>query len=224
MATGQTILNLMEVLNQELQLQTGEADVVRGLIALNAGQDYFESLLAQHPGVMGGDITTVVTAASTEATVFPTGFLRIDRLQFIDPDTNLPAWDLAPVMSAGGHAWNRYWPLNIISVATEGKPRAYWTNGTNIYWDPLPNGVHTVRVYGLAAASDIIAGGTFAYPDIAMLPLATAAVRLMRTGVDDAVDPYQALGDEVFRSTMQALTRFRRDSGGSYRYKYIHET
>src|SRR3989304_3559565 len=107
MATGQTILNLMEVLNQELQLQTGEADVVRGLIALNAAQDYLESLIAQHPGVMGSDITTVATTASIESTAFPTTFLRIDRLQYIDSGTSLPAWDLAPIMAAGAPSWDR---------------------------------------------------------------------------------------------------------------------
>ena len=44
MATGQTVLDLMEVLAPELQLQSAEADVVKGLIVLNRAQSAFEML------------------------------------------------------------------------------------------------------------------------------------------------------------------------------------
>ena len=39
MATGQTILNLMEVLDRGLQLQSGESGVTLGLRAANASQE-----------------------------------------------------------------------------------------------------------------------------------------------------------------------------------------
>ena len=45
----------MEDLNRELDLQTGEADVVRGLRALNTAQDHFETLVAvQAASGLGG--------------------------------------------------------------------------------------------------------------------------------------------------------------------------
>ena len=58
--TGQDLLDRMELVNQELQLQSGEADVTRGLLALNVAQDYLESILALHPGMMS-DTTGTVT-------------------------------------------------------------------------------------------------------------------------------------------------------------------
>ena len=103
MATGQTILDLMEVLDRGLQLQSGETGVTLGLRAVNASQDHLESLLALQPNVMGSTIGTVTTAANTETTTFPSGLLRIDRLQYIDPDTSRPVWDLARVGGVGDH-------------------------------------------------------------------------------------------------------------------------
>ena len=66
MATGQTLLNLMEDLNSELQLQSGEANVAKGLRMLNAAQDMFESVLATYPLGKWGTTGTVTTTSSTE--------------------------------------------------------------------------------------------------------------------------------------------------------------
>ena len=94
MATGQTLLDLMEVMDRGLQLQSGETGVTRALSALNASQDHFESILALEPNVHGSSIGTVTTAANTESTAFPSTLMRLDRLQFIGADTSRPAWDL----------------------------------------------------------------------------------------------------------------------------------
>jgi hypothetical protein len=56
--TGQTLLDTMELLNQELQLQSGEADVVRGLLALNIAQDHFEASAAKRPNIFGSSDST----------------------------------------------------------------------------------------------------------------------------------------------------------------------
>src|SRR5258706_10522149 len=128
--TGQTLLDTCEVLNQELQLQTSEADVVRGLIALNRAQDYFESLASKEGQILGDQTTTVVTATNVETTTFPAGFLRVDRIQYIDPTTNRPAWDLDPISKVGGHAPNLRWPYNLFLSPSAGSiPSAYYTNG-----------------------------------------------------------------------------------------------
>ena len=184
--TGQTLLDTCELLNAELQLQSGEEDVTRGLLALNVSQDYFESMAARRASILGSAVGTVTTTLDTESTTFPSGVLRIDRLQYIDPNTSRPSWDLVPSDRVGGHAINRMWPYNLVgATGSTGKPRGYWTNGTNIYWDPLPDGTNTVRYYGFSSASDITAGGTFAYPDIVRLPLAAFAVRILKTGISD---------------------------------------
>lgn len=226
MATGQDLLDRMELINQELQLQSGEADVTRGLLALNVAQDVFESRAAGRPAIYGSTtpVGTVTTSASTETTAFPTGLLRLDRLQFIDPGTSRPAWDLVPIRRVGAHAWNQYWPLNIVSTSSSGRPRAYWTNRINIYWDPLPDATHTIRYYGFTPAAAITAGGTFAYEDIVMLPLAAFAVRLMRLGVDDSVGDHARLAEEYFDPVLDQLAGFQRDGAVGLEYSEVHST
>jgi len=223
MATGQSILDVMEVMDRGLALQSGETGVTLGLRAVNAAQDFFESLLAQQPNVMGSSVGTVTTAADTEATTFPSGLLRIDRLQFIDPDTSRPAWDLDRVGPVGDYfRSNLMGPTLQYSTTTSGRPVRYWTNGANFYWDPLPDATHTVRYYGFTAASDLTAGGTFAYPDIALIPMATYATKLLRVGKDDDAAGVTSMLGGVFTSTIEALTRFNRDRAPGYDYRYHH--
>jgi len=223
MATGQSILDLMEVMDRGLQLQSGETGVALALRAVNAAQDYLESILALDPNVMGSGIGTVTTAASTERTAFPSGVLRIDRLQFIDPNTSRPAWDLDRVGYPGDYYQSRMIaPTLQYDVSTTGRPVRYWTNGTNIYWDPLPDATHTVRYYGFTGASTLTAGGTFAYPDIALMPIATYAVKMMRIGKDDDVQGIMTTAAEVFKPAVEALGRFNRDRPPGYDYRYFH--
>jgi len=209
----------MEVLDRGLQLQSGETGVTFGLRALNASQDHLESLLALQPNVMGSTIATVTTTADTESTTFPTGLLRIDRLQYIDSGTSRPAWDLERVGPVGDH----YTSGGVYTSSTAtGKPVRYFTNGTKIFWDPLPSATHTVRYYGLVAASDITAAGTFGYPDVVLLPIATFASKLLRVGKDDDQLPITQVGMETFAPVIQAMTRFNRDRAPGYDYRYSH--
>ena len=116
MATGQTLLDLLEDAFPEMDLQSGEADVDKGLRLLNAAQDLYETVAAQHPNVHGSAIGTVTTAASTESTTYPTGLLRLDGLDYIDSATSRPAWPLDPIQNRGGHAWHSTWPFTIIGL------------------------------------------------------------------------------------------------------------
>ena len=219
MATGQTLMDTMEVMDRGLQLQSGETGVTLALRALNAAQDHFESMLALQPNVMASSIGTVTTSANTESTAFPTGLIRVDRLQFIDPDTSRPAWDLERVGGVGDHYTSGVIQFN---NTVTGRPIRYWTNGSHIYWDPLPDATNTVRYYGMKAATDITAGGTFAYPDIVMLPIAQFAVRMLRVGKDDEAGPVIDLGNQIFGPVIQTLARFNRDRAPGYDYRYTH--
>lgn len=222
--TGQTLLNYAELVNNELLLQSGEADVTRGLLALNVAQDFFESLVARRQGVLGVDTTTTVTTtASTETTAFPTGYLRIDALQLLDSNSR-PKRDLTPIKQTGGHAFSAGWPSSLISISTSGEPEGYFTNGRLIYWSPLPNGTHTVRVYGFPAASDITAAGTFAYPDVVAFPLAVFAAKIIASGLDDDVLNLDALAGATFSATIDALDNFDRDGGTPFNYTRPHDT
>ena len=221
--TGQDLLDRMELLNQELQLQSGEADVTRGLLALNVAQDFFEVLAARIPKVFGSSTGTVNTSGGTETTPFPTGVLRIDRLQLLGANSR-PKAELRPLRRAGGHAFATYWPLNLVSTSSTGEPRAYWTNGTSIYWDPLPSGTATVRWYGFSAAANITAVGTFAYPDILALPLSAFAARLIKTGLDDDSEALMQVATETFNPILDVLGNFNRDGAVGLEYTEHHDS
>jgi hypothetical protein len=220
MSTNQVLLDNMELLNRELLLQSGEADVTRGLTAATAAMRHFEAMVAQHPGVLGSAEGTTSTAADTETTTFPAGLLRIDRLQYEDPDTNRPAWDLQPLYQPGEHAWNSYFPWTFSSSATTGRPRAFYTDGSLIYWDPLPDGTHVVRYYGFTQATALTtAAGTFPYPDICIYPFAAFAVRLFKIGLEDSDAAVGRLGHELFGPVIQTLSNFRRTGAVPVRYR-----
>jgi hypothetical protein len=219
MSTGQSLLNIMEVLHPELQNQPGEGSVAKSLIALNMAQDYLESLLAQYPQVLGSDIGTVVTAAGVETTTFPAGVLRVDKLQLLD-GSGRPTATLDP-LDTGEHAPDGGWPA---LVSGGGGPDGYFTNGTSIFWHPLPDGIYTVRYYGFKAKLDITAGGTFGYPDICMGPVATLAARIIRVGLDDGAADLKALAGDVFSDMLSALSNFRREAAPGFKYRYRHTT
>lgn len=220
--TGQDLLDRMELLNAELQLQSGEANVTKGLLALNVAQDFFESEAAKRAQILGGATGTVTTTLNTETTAFPSGVLRIDRLQLLN-DSGRPAWDLVPSRRAGGPGAGASWPISLF-VASSGKPTHYWTNGTNIYWRPLPSGTHTVRWHGFQAAANITAGGTFAYPDIVAFPLATFAVQLYKMGLDDQTQDISVLAQQAFSGVLDSLGAFQRDGAAGLEFTEVHYT
>ena len=216
------MLDLMEVMDRGLQLQSGETGVSKALKALNASQDHFESILALEPNVYGSTVGTFSTSASTESSTMPTTLMRLDRLQYIDAGTSKPAWDLDRVGATGDY-YQTSFPL-ISASTTTGKPVKYWTNGKTVYWDPTPDAVYTIRYYGFVSASDITASGTFAYPDMALMPVATFATQLLRTGKDDDVTSITQAGMQAFGPVIQALGRFNRDRAPGYDYRYTHST
>lgn len=223
MATGQTVLNLMELVDRELQLQPAEDDTVRGLIALNAAQDYLETILASFPNVKGSSHSTLTTTASTETTAFPTGLLRLDKMQLLDTNGNV-VWGLDPLDEVGSHRPVARWPWSIGTASPlTGKPRAYYTNGTTIFWSPLPDGTHTVRYYGFIRASDITASGTVAYDDVLLLPLATFAARLVKVGLEDSTTDLIDLAGSTFLPAVRMLDGFTRDGAPPLQYRRQHD-
>ncbi len=224
MATGQAILNIMEVLFPELQLQSGEGDVVKGLVCLNAAQDMFETHAAQYKDFMGGAVSSLTTSAGVEYTAFPSSLLRLDGIDFLDQGTLRPAFPLRALYRRGEQATANFWPFSLIATTNTGAPRAYWTNGTRIYWAPFPDGDYTLRTYGFSSAADITAVGTFAYPDAVMLPLAVVACKIARLGLDDGIEAYSAFATETFNPVLDLLSNYRRDGLQSPSYSYTHDT
>ena len=222
--TGQSLLNLMEMCDRELQLQSGEVDVVRGLVALNAAQDMFESMVAAEAELLGGADNALTLTASQEYSTFPTGLLRIDRIQYLDPTTSKPIWDIYNIKRTAGQVRGG-WVWALISSVAAGKPRGYWTNGKKLWWRPVPDSsTDTVRIYGFNAAADITASGTFTYEDLMALPLAMLACKYMALGRGDALTDMASIGRETLGAAMDQLRGFNKDGAPEYVYSYPHST
>lgn len=219
---GQDILDRCELINQELQLQSGEADATRGLLALNVAQDYFEGLASLHPDILGDSTSTLTTTASGETTPFPAGVLRIDRLQLLDSNGKIK-YDLTDIRRTGGHRQGRGWNW-LLPSTTSGDPVGYYTDGRNIYWDPLPDEASSVRWYGFRTASDITANGVFSYPDVLALPFAAFAVKLINLGVGDDAGEMDSLANQTFGPALKAMSNFNRSGAASFDYTRLHVT
>jgi hypothetical protein len=138
-------------------------------------------------------------------------------------DDSRPVLELEKLQRAGGHTANSRWYMNLISTAGTGRPRAYWTDGSNIYWQPTPSQEYTIRWYGFQAASDISAAGTFAYPDIVAFPLASFAARLIKVGLDDEATDLAGLATETFSPVLDSLFLFNRDGASGLEYTQFHQ-
>ncbi len=221
MATGQALLNRMELLDPELQLQSGEADVTRGLLALNIAQDHFESVVASYGDLLGGTYTAVAMTANTEYTPFPAEMLRLDSLWLLDDDSR-PYKELENISKVGGHAISQIFPVTFSS--SPGVPSGYYTNGTWLLWDRLPDEAHNFRAYGFYSKDDITASGTFGYKDICMLPMATFAVKIISLGLDDGQKDLDSLAAETFNPVIATLSNFNRTGASGFSYRYSHDT
>lgn len=222
--TGQTLLNYMELVDPELQLQSGEANVVRGLLALNIAQDLWEAMLAGEAETRTQALPSAfTTTANQEFTTIPTGYLRTDRLEFIDPTTSKVAWEIVNVRSQGqtripAFAWA------FAPAPTTGKPKYYWNNGTQYWWQPTPDATYSVRFYGLTSATDITASGTFLFFDVVAFPLATLAAKILMTGLGDDTKDVDALAGEVMTPALKAYRAFNQDRAPGFEYRYRHST
>lgn len=219
MATGQTLLDTMELVNEELQLQSGEADVTRGLVALNRSQDWFEGLLSSQRQAIPNTPISISILANVATTAWPTGYLRIDTIQLLDPVTGFPLWNIDPERTPPETPVSTLLPF---IYPSGGRPTRYWGNGTLIYWDPLPKQNDTARVYGFVAASDLTAGATFAYPDYCLLPVATFAAKLMKLGLGDPTGDLDSLAKVTFETAIKQMTRYVSDHSSQPDYRYRH--
>lgn len=220
------ILTKMSVLDNELDISSGGADETRAISALDMAQDAWESIIANHPDLLGTAANTA-TVANTEATAWPTGLLRIDTMWYMNTDStpNLPAWKIDLIQDVGGHMVGAGWPANLSMGMGKGKPVGCYTNRANLYWRPLPDAVYTVRINGLYAATDIsVRTATFAYPDQASNPLAAYASRLLSMGVADPSEEMKALADEMFAPVINMLRQPTRQRPQSRQYSRVHST
>ena len=216
----------MKVLFPELQIAPGGKDVATALTAANMAQDYLESVFSLHPEIYGDTSGTITTTAGQETTTFPVGVIRLDQLYLLDPGTGRPTSPITIIRETGGHAGPGAGALALVggSTGSGGRPGQAYTNGRLLYWAPSPDNAYQVRWYGLQQQADITVTDPIGYVDLCLTPLATFAVQLLRTGLDDDVTQYTALATTMFEPVVASLTGFRRDRAAPYQYRYSHDT
>jgi hypothetical protein len=220
------VLGAMSVLDNELDIAAGGADETRAITALDMAQDMFEAVLATHPDTLGTSANTA-TVANTEATTWPTGLLRIDTMWYLNTATtpNLPAWEIDVIQDVGGHAANLRWPFNGGFSTGRGAPVGCYTNRANLYWQPLPDAVYTVRINGLFAKTAITTQTqTFEYPDEVRNPIAAFANRLLSLGVADPTDDIERIAAAMFGPVIKMLRHPTRQRPQSRQYSRMQTT
>src|SRR5690606_9432881 len=180
-------------------------------------------VIAQRPNLFGDTTGTISIVANTPTSAYPATLLRLDKMWMLHPTSGLPAYPLNRIDMVGGQGLSRKWPLTLIAPAAPGRVDSYWTDARNVYWSPQPGQDDTVRWYGFTPASDITAAGTFAYPDIAAMPIAAFATKLMRIGVGDgSLDLDAAV--TAFGAVVDTLSHFNRDRAPGFIYQDVHTT
>lgn len=224
------ILDRMEIFDNELSTGSAEADETRSITAINIVQDWFEALAAGQSEMLQG-YSTLTTTANTEVSNWPTGLLRLDSLWYVDTDNtpNLPQWQLEPMYETGGHRPSLSWPETVTLSLTTGKPRRYYATGPHtagrIFWEPVPDAVHTIRYYGLRAATDYtLRADTFAYPDGVSPFIAQEAAKLLRLGLDETVSDLQRQAAVSLSAALDLCRRWWNDEAGARHYADAHDT
>lgn len=226
-----SIMAMMQIVDNELDVSVGGADETRSITALNMAQDVFESVLATQPDTLGTVGTSITTTANTEATTWPTSLLRLDTLYMLNTQVtpNQPQWEIRIIQDVGGQAaqWPFPWISGIIGYLPQGfgPPVAAYANRAQFLWAPIPDQVYSIRPYGLFAKTDITSRTqTFEYPDVVAVPMATFATRLLSIGVGDPTDDLDALGRQTYDPVIKMLRQPVRQRPQSRQYSQVHFT
>lgn len=218
------ILDLMELIDQELDVDAGEADEANAILAITQAQHYLETLAAALPRTFQ-TVTTVTTTANTETTTWTSALLRLDALWYLDANSN-PIRKLTRIDEVGGHVPTLPWPLDLtVGAAGTGAPYGYYGNMANFYWLPKPDATYTLRIYGLLEQTRFTArANTVFYPYRTHLALAQFAAKILSLGVGDSASDLDTLGGQLFTPMFRQLRKFDRSKPMSRHYSQVHST
>lgn len=224
MATVADLLALMPVFDNKLRVKNGDKDEARAVLALTTAQHYFEVVAATYQRVLGSTIT-VAPAASTETTTYPTSLLRLDSVWLLDSTTLLPIRRLKRIETSGGHAPSLPWPLQLVVQSSVGSPLGYFANMENFFWLPLPDQAQTIRIYGLLEQAEFVdRESIFHYPLRTKAAIASFAVKILSTSVDDDTQSIDSLAASFFGPLLRGLKSFDRSEPHGRTYGEIHDT
>lgn len=225
MSTVADILTFMGVMDNELDVAASGADEARAIQAINMAQHQFEAIASEYPKVGQTAATTVATIANTEQTAFPSTLLRLDAIWYLDPTTSLPVWKLKRITEVGGHVPSLPYPLNLALAVGTGAPSGYYANMADFFWLPLPDGVSTLRIYGLFEAAEYTArANTFTYPARLKGPFAEFATQLLSRALGDTDNAVETLASAIFRPVCIRLKKFDRSEPVPRTYSSVHTT
>lgn len=216
------IFSLMELLDGELETESGGVDEADALTAAIQAQHFFENFCATQPRVLQSTVN-VTTTADTETTTWTSTILRLDGIWYLDANSN-PIHKLERIEEVGGHVPALPWPVQVFSFST-GTPVAYYGNMANFYWLPKPNATHTIRIYGFIEQSRFTSrSSSVSYPYRTHLPMAQFATRLLSMGVSDSTEDLQSLAVQVYTPLMRQLRKFDRVQPHGRYYTEFHST
>lgn len=218
--TAADLLARLNVLDNELSIDTGAADESRALLALDLAQDYYETAAAIQ-GRLVNTVATLVMTPSSSSSSWPSGMLRIDSVLYSDGSGEVEYRD-----QTGAHLRppSSPWPLISGSLAQAGKPYEFWdVPDAALYWIPTPDAAYTVSVIGYRAQSSLTTRDVvFGHSDVVAGPLCAFALRLMELGVDDPSEEYQTLADAWFLPLIKMQRRRLRPRPVGRVYSRVH--
>lgn len=219
----------MAMLDNELQVESGEADEDAAITALLTAQQHFETLAANYPQTYVRQFS-VTTAAATETSTMPTTVLRVDSLWALDAATGEPIYELDPISRIGGHVPVLPWPLRMALSRGQGQPARWWADENYIYWTPKPDAIYTLRGYGLVAAAsfddrdDAFAPAGMRRPEQVSLAIAAFADKLLGVGTADPTDELEALATTLFTPILRRARHEVRGKPDGRAYSQHHTT
>lgn len=224
MATLQDVFDAWEVLDNERSLQAGEDDVTRGIRTANIVRRWWETAMANR-GVAGRTYGEMSTTANQEYTTWPTGLVRLDKVQLLSGSGGSVVRDIELSEGVGSHAPNLPWPALSVPSGT-GAPREYSPTPMHRFlWAPTPDTVYYIRYYGVIQNSAFtLASNTFPWGDNVINAFAALAARVFRTGLDDDLSNIALLADELFGRILDQMDRAVRVEPEGRVYRDYHDT
>lgn len=217
------LLDVMSMLDNELDTAAGGVNESQCIKALTQAQKQFENIAAMFPRVYQSTIN-VVTTANTETTTTPTTLRRFDALWQLDSNGR-PLFKIERIDQVGGHVPSLPWPLQISLATGTGAPGGYYANMSNFYWLPMPDGVYSVRIYGLIAQPSFVdRNSNYNYHDYTQLSVAQVAVKLLSVGVDDDTTSIDELSSLTFKPLLRSVRKFDRSGPRGRVYSKVHDT
>lgn len=225
--TVQDLLNTMALVNNELQITPGGADVANGILALTHAQHYFEMMASSMPRVLSTGLVAnnVATALNIETSPWSSMLTRLDAAWYLDNNGN-PVRKLKRIVEFGGHVPSLPWPLQIALTASwGGAPFGYYADMNQFFWLPRADNIYAIRIYGFFTQAEfVLATDNFNYPPACKLPIAQMAARMLATAVGDDSMEYDKLAAIVFRPLLRQLRKFDRSEPMPRFYSEFHTT